>query len=266
MKTFLDGSSANKVIKSGAGTMAVSNVSWGGKLQIEGGKVAFDGFASSPLSDEANAIVIRNGALDAGGAPVTIQQDVQAGATPVLQDGATLLNGDYTLTGPTGYLTAWPPSTVTVGEGATLNTSCQLFDNPATAGRRVLRVVDGGVFRSSTEAERHLASGNTADTAFVLDVDGGKALFQSWGYIYFGSRQGGRRYTEVHLSNGAAPSRLRPAALWPFPRTKATPWICSPFRARSRLNTTCTTTAAVFSSKTRRTERASSGTAGTPAS
>ena len=199
----LDGSSANKVIKSGAGTMAVSNVSWGGKLQIEGGKVAFDGFASSPLSDEANAIVIRNGALDAGGAPVTIQQDVQAGATPILQDGATLLNGDYTLTGPTGYLTAWPPSTVTVGEGATLNTSCQLFDNPATAGRRVLRIVDGGVFRSSTEAERHLASGNTADTAFVLDVDGGKALFQSWGYIYFGSRQGGRRYTEVHLSNGA---------------------------------------------------------------
>ena len=199
----LDGSSAYKVFKSGAGTMAVSNVSWGGKLQIDGGKVAFDGFAASPLSDEANAIVIRNGALDAGGAPVTIQQDVQAGAAPVLQDGATLLNGNYTLTGPTGYLTTWPPSTVTIGEGATLNTSCQLFDNPATAGRRVLRIVNGGVFRSSTNNERHLASGNTADTAFVLDMNGGKALFQSGGYIYFGSRQSGRRYTEVHLSNGA---------------------------------------------------------------
>ncbi|MBR1608667.1 MAG: autotransporter-associated beta strand repeat-containing protein [Kiritimatiellae bacterium] len=197
-----DGSSAYKVVKDGPGTMTVAGSSWGGKLTLEEGTVAFSGFEESPLSSEANDVVIRGGTLDAGGTALTLRQDTNSGAEPVLQDGAVLENGTYTLAGPSGYLTSWLPGTITVGEGATLSTSCQLFDSPAVAGKRTLRVGNGGVFINSTSSERHLASGNSADTAFVLEVAGGKALFQGWGYIYFGSRQGGRRRTEVYLSDG----------------------------------------------------------------
>ena len=203
----LGGSSAYTVFKEGAGTMVVTNAdSWCGRLVANAGTVKFEGFdvagAPPPLSEEDNGVIVAGATLDIGGASLTIRQSTVSGAEPVLKDGATLLHGTYTLAGPSGYLTTWLPGTITIGEGATLITTCQLFDNPATAGRRVLRVTDGGRFISRTDNERHLASGNTADTAFVFDIDGGTARFENWGYTYFGSRQGGRRYTEVHISNG----------------------------------------------------------------
>lgn len=197
----LSGSSAYEVVKSGRGKMVVKSASWSGRLLLEEGEVGFSGFSSAPLSEQANAVVVKNGILDIGGTTLNLVQSELEGSPAILQDGAVLKNGKYIYSGISGYNTGWAPGTITVGAGAILEMNNQLFDYPKTEGKRILRI-KGGTFINSTNSERSMASGNTKETAFVLDIDGGVAKFDAWGYIYFGSRQGRRRCNETYIRNG----------------------------------------------------------------
>jgi hypothetical protein len=64
-----------------------------------------------------------------------------------------------------------------------------------------------------------MASGNTQETAFVFDIDGGVAKFDALGYIYFGSRQGRRRCNETYIRNGGYLSLNRECRLGDYEGT-----------------------------------------------